>query len=142
MRFVVAVVVLSLGFTTLVAVQTTQLSNYERERNIFRASLYSQYIMAAIEIHPSPPAEGSDSGALGNKLSELGYFGYEAVPKSKSREMDEIEGWSWEQQVDEVPVAEREDALRRLRLTIRWGQGPADEFRLVYYAFVPRGASR
>ena len=132
----VAVVILAVGMTTLISIQTQQLAAYLHERNLFKASLYAQYIMTALEIEEELPDEGSDSGDLESLLRELGYFEYEPSGKATVKQEDEVDGWRWEQQVESRPVFEIEDALRRIVLTIHWGEKKSSKMKLVYMAYV------
>ena len=73
-EIVVSVVILGLGLTALIGIQSNYIESYIREENLTRAAMYGQYIMSMIEIEPDPPESGKENGRLEGYLDNLGYF--------------------------------------------------------------------
>lgn len=108
---------------------------YIHEKNHLQASLVAQYLMTMIEIEDTPPELGDKSGALVDKLNDVGYFGDEA----RANEEHAFAAWEYQESVTklEIPIPvgkdEDQDLLRRIDLTIRWGTGKDDKFSLLYF---------
>jgi prepilin-type N-terminal cleavage/methylation domain-containing protein len=138
----VAIAILGIALTTLITMQTRNLDRYIHERSAMRAALYARYIMTFIEVDTKPPELGGDGGVLESKLDELGFFEAD-IDKSEALR-SQIQGWTWKQEVQSIGFELLEDVLRRVDLTVSWGEGEPEEFHLVYFARVPipGGASR
>lgn len=135
LEIALAIAILGMGLTTLIALQTQHIDAYQRERNLTIASLYAQYVMSCIEAAQEPPETGSKSGDLKSLLSDYGYFDYEPSGVSVQSSDNLIEDWSYELTVSSQDVPPLEDVLRRVDLSIIWGGQGGDSTTFVYYAF-------
>jgi prepilin-type N-terminal cleavage/methylation domain-containing protein len=126
----VAVAVLGIGLTTLLSLHSRYIRNYLREDSETRAALYAHYILTMIELSGTPPDEGREEHDLLNGLKEIGYFGENAVPESDRLA---IKQWRYLREVTSIEVAPLENVLRRIQVTIAWGEGPDETFALVHF---------
>jgi|GEM_PF-6937613 len=132
----VAIAILGVGLTTLVTIQSRLAEAQLREHNIMRASLIGQYIMSKIEAGETPPDEGKTSKQLLSKLKDVGYLDDESMSKEAIEfEKRQLAHWTLEQTVTPVSIPPLEDALRRIELTIVWGEGGAERHSLIYFAY-------
>jgi len=131
----VSIAILGIALTTLITMQTRNLDRFVHERSAMRAALYARYIMTDIEIDQDPPELGGDGGSLESKLDELGFFDAD-IDKSDALR-SQMQGWNWEQEVQSIGFEILEDVLRRVDLTVSWGETEAEGFHLVYFARVP-----
>ena len=134
-EIVVSLVILSLGLTSLIGIQTNYIDSYLREENLSRAAMFAQYIMAMIEVEAEPPDSGRKSGNLDSYLSEIGFFD----GKYSSSSSGGLEDWKFELKVERtlVPFIPDPDLLRRIDLRIYWSEFDLDSFSLVYYVKTP-----
>lgn len=128
----VAVVLLGVGFVTLIGLQTAYVDHYLHDHNLTRAALYAQYHVAILESDAEVPDSGSIDQALYDVLKKDGYFEDE---ESASAKEEFFKGWRYEQTVAPIGVPPIEDALRRIDATVSWGDRAKDRFTIVY--FVP-----
>lgn len=125
----VAVALLGVSLTSLLGAQSGYLRSYTFERNLTRATLYGQYLMALVEAETTPPELGRITGDLVDTLREAGYF-----DEDFWEDPDEaLTGWSFEQSITSIDLPLQEDALRRVDLHIRWGGSGEEQFSLVYF---------
>ena len=124
-----AVAILGLGLTTLVSLQTAVINNYLREIKLIKASLYGQYLMTLIEVAPEAPETGTKETALEDELKEAGYFDADDFNEVK----EDFADWKVKKEINSVPVPPFEDAMRRVDLTITWGEGERDRLKLTYF---------
>ncbi len=132
-EIIVSVVILGLGLTSLIGIQTNYIDSYLREDNLTRAAMFSQYILSMIEIEPDPPDSGKTSGRLESYLSEIGYFDGDF----KKDEAVNLDGWEYTLEVQSVDVLVLTDAMKRVELTIRWSEFDLDSFNVIYYVNTP-----
>jgi len=132
-EIVVSVVILGMGLTSLIGIQSNYIDGYIREENLTRAAMYGQYIMSMIEVEVDPPESGKNSGNLDNYLKELGYFD----ENFKDGEHVSLDGWNFELDVESVDILLITDAMKRVDLTISWSEYDLDSFRLIYYVSNP-----
>lgn len=125
----VAIAILGAGLATLVTLQTRLTDTFLRERNLFRATLAAQYLITFLEIENDPPEPGTSDGLLADALREKGYFDGDSLASPEERFAD----WRYVQDVESVDYAEFTDILRRIRLTIIWGEGSAEQHSLVLF---------
>ena len=128
----IAVAILGLAFTTLVGLHTKMLNNYGIERNRNMAAMIGQYMLAMIEVSPTPPEVGGDSGDLKSKLQDFGFFD---TDDNKTNFDEEIKGWEFNTTVTSGDLEELKDVYRRIELKLNWGDGPEDSFDFVYFVF-------
>jgi len=125
----VSVAILGLALTTLVALNTRMLDTYFNERNRVRASFYAQYLLTMIDAAAEAPELGSKNDSLRDTLEENGYFDEDELKAEK----DPPESWTYEREVSSIAIAELDDALRRIDLSINWGPGADESFSMVYF---------
>ena len=126
----VAVAILGLALTTLIGLQTRMLSTYYNEKNRTKAAFYAQYIMTILEVQADAPEPGSKDGDLEDLLDEIGFFDTDELHKDMK---DDIEGWGYSRNVTSIDLPIIEDALRRVDLTVSWGEGEDQSFGLLYF---------
>lgn len=134
-EIIAAVVILGMSLTTLIGIQSNYLDAYLRDDARTKASLYGQYILTMLEVEPEPPQAGKKSGKLSSYLDSLNYF-----DKNLSKEsVPEIEDWEYTlESSDFMPFGEQTEAsLRKVVLSISWGETIMDEFKIIYYMKVP-----
>lgn len=124
-----AVALLGIGLTTLMTLLTRVMDSYSRERNLFRASLYAQYLMTLIEVAQADPEAGSKESDLTGELKQAGYFDND----QNGFEAESIKNWKLIKTVTGVEVPPLPDPLRRIDLIVQWGDTASDSFRLVYF---------
>lgn len=124
----VAVAVLGLALTTLIGLQTRMLDTYYNEHKRIEASLYGQYVFSLIEVSGDTPEPGAKSGPLENLLDEYGFF--EKDPPAFKRN---LKGWQYELVVESLDIQQLRDVLRKLTLTISWGETEDESFSLSYF---------
>ena len=129
MEIAVSVAILGLALITLLVMNTNYLQAYDREAKRFKASLYAKKIMSMIEIDKAAPDPGRKAGNLVDRLRELKILN----DATKSQEKEQLRGWRYELEVQKIPVAKNEDALRRVDLSISWGTRPDERTTLVYF---------
>jgi hypothetical protein len=110
--------------------------NYIQERELTRAVLIAQYLMTAAEVADQNPELGSTQESLVPALEAAGYFDTEDNHAEKERLAD----WKVTQEVTPVDIHELEDVLRRIDLTIFWGDDTGDSHRLSYFIKTENGA--
>jgi prepilin-type N-terminal cleavage/methylation domain-containing protein len=131
-EIVAAVVILSLGLSILLSMQTRYAESYFKERNRFRAVLFAQYLMTLVEVAPQAPAEGTKDETLSNVLQDAGYFDA-AGDQLINSQSEGLQNWRFFQRVTSINVPPLEDILRKIEMTVRWGEGADEEFQLVYF---------
>lgn len=128
----VAVVLLGLGFVTLIGLQTSYSDSYMHDHDLTRAALYAQYHVAVLEADAEIPDEGSKDEALSKVLKDDGYFEDEDPDHTAASEQ-ELATWRYQQTVSKIGVPPIEDAMRRIDATVRWGDKPSESFTIVYF---------
>jgi prepilin-type N-terminal cleavage/methylation domain-containing protein len=125
-----AVAVLGVALTTLIAMQSGYIRSYQHERNLVRAALIGQFLLSVWEADDDIPAPGRSDRPLLPVLRRLGYFAEN--DRVQSMEQDYAD-WILVRNVSRVGIPPVEDVLRRIQLELSWGQGPGDRFSLVYF---------
>lgn len=125
----IAVAILGLALTTLIGLHTRLLNTYFNERNRTRAAFYAQYLMTMMEVQGSPPETGTNEGDLQGALEDEGFFDSDSLGDHKIS----VEGWQYNQTVTSVDLPLLEDALRRVDLSISWGEGEDETYSLLYF---------
>jgi prepilin-type N-terminal cleavage/methylation domain-containing protein len=126
----VAVAILGLSLGALISLQSRIIDSYIRERQITRAILYGQYLMTMLEVDSKAPTVGNDRKDLESVLKDVGYFQDDLTKE----EIPGIAGWQYIVEVASVDVAPLEDVLRRIDLSIAWGEGASEKVSMVYFA--------
>lgn len=125
----VAIAILGIGLTTLMTLLTSVMDSYAHERNLFRASLYAQYLMTLIEVAQADPDLGSNESSLADELKQAGYFDNDR----SGEEEESIRDWKVSKDVTSISFPPLDDPLRRVDLIVRWSESAGDSFRLVYF---------
>ena len=129
-----AVVLLVIFLTVIIGTQTNFTDAFLNEESRSRAAMYAQYIMTFAEIEAEAPEPGSSSSTLAAKLSELGYFQLE----EGSALEEKLRDWDYKEEITSVAIPPNDDALRRIDLTVSWGDSTMEELTLVYFMKGPR----
>jgi prepilin-type N-terminal cleavage/methylation domain-containing protein len=127
----VAVAILGIALTTLVGLQTRMLDIYFNERNRFDASLYGQYLMVALETKSTPPSVSTREGDLRDALEKAGFFDNDGFDEPLT-----LRGaWQYREEVSSVDLPLISDAMRRVDLTISWGdlENEDESYSLVHF---------
>lgn len=125
----VAVALLGAALTVIVGLQTRLVDTMVQERNLFKASLYAQYLLTFLDVDQTPPEAGTTNGSLEDELQKRGYFDDE-MPLDVKRE---LQTWRFSQQVQSIDFGDFKDVLRRISLKIEWGTGSAEQSEYLYY---------
>lgn len=128
LEITVAVAILGVGLTTLIAAQANLINRYLEEKRLFQASLYAQYLMTFIELDKNPPELGTKTDRLYSELNEHGYF---KDLENKNLRKD-IKDWTVKKTVTPFNFLEYEDIMRRIDLEISWGKKEGS-YSIVYY---------
>ena len=123
----VAISILAIAFTTLITLNTRFLSAYFNDRSITQAALLGQRALAMIEVEGSPPDVGTKQGDFLELLEKSG----DIYKKDEIEKL--IKNWTYTLEVQAIPVPPEEDAMRRIDLTVSWGDSAEEEFALVYF---------
>lgn len=126
-----SVAILGVALTTLVALQSGYLRSYMYGRNLVKASLVGQYLLAVWDADEDLPNPGSSEKDLLPILDKLGYF---AESDTMIDEKISFEGWQLRRTVTNVGYPPLEKALRKIELEVIWGPGSNERFPLVYFA--------
>ena len=125
----VAVALLATALTVIVGLQTRLVDTMIQERNLFRASLYAQYVLTFLDVDIYPPDPGTTKGSIEDLLEKRGYFDDDLPGKSRG----DIKRWSYIQDVQAIDFGEFKDVLRRISFTTRWGEGSGEQTSFVYF---------
>ena len=131
----VAIAILGVGLATLIGLQTRMMDNFSRERDMFQGTLAAQYLIGLVEIEPDPPEPGETEGDLVEKLRAEGYF--DELGENQASFENRFRGWKLENHVTSVDYGEFQDILRRVEITIRWGESARENVSLVLFANTP-----
>jgi len=123
----VAIAILAVAFTTLITLNTRFLSSYFNDRNITQAALLAQRVLSLMEVEGSPPDVGSKKGDFLELLEKSG----DIYKKNEIEQL--VKNWTYTLEVQAIPVPPDDDAMRRIDLTVSWGESAAEEFALVYF---------
>ncbi|MBI4516053.1 MAG: prepilin-type N-terminal cleavage/methylation domain-containing protein [Deltaproteobacteria bacterium] len=111
----VAVVIIAVAFTSLLALQNRNLALVGRGQNVTTATLLMRELVARVELYP--------------EFSELG---------TATGEFDGFPGFRWERDVSATTFEE----LREVRLHVMWGEGARQGADLLYYVHREPEAAR
>lgn len=130
----ISIAILGIALTTLVSLQSSYLRNLTNDRNLVRAALIGQYLLAIVEADDNFPNPGSSEKELLPTLEKSGYFDdNEELANGKS----EFEGWRLRREVTNVGIPPVESALRRIVIEIIWGDSQNESFSLAYFIKSP-----
>jgi len=130
----ISIAILGVALTTLVSLQAGYLRNLTNDRNLVRAALIGQYLLAIVEADDNFPKPGANERELLPTLEKSGYFDEnEEVAAIKG----DFEGWRLRREVTNVGIPPMEDALRRIVIEIIWGDTQSESFSLTYFIKSP-----
>jgi len=130
----VAVAILAVRWTTLVALQSRYSFALAQDENRTFASLFATSLMADIETSGNYPTESTTNAPLISKLEEIGYF--EELPNEPILR-DKIKNWSYTLTVTDITPTGIGKVLTRVDINITWGDTPLEQYNL---SFVLAGA--
>ncbi len=125
----VSVAIIGIAFTTLITLNTRELRNYRNDQSLTQATLLGQKLMTLIEVAAKPPDEGEAEKSLMDALEDGG--GLDADVKKLIE--PKLEGWKVRTKVSAVPLLELEDVMRRVELTISWGEAVDEEYTIIQF---------
>ncbi len=125
----VAIAILGVALVALVGLHTDNMGTYINERNRVQAALAAKQIMSIIEADNKSPGVGSEERELADVLKDLAVDEIGAEQKLKEK----YAGWTYEQEVQSLDLPLVEDAMRRVDITIRWGDRINEQFVLTYF---------
>ena len=130
----ISIAILGVALTTLVSLQAGYLRNLTNDRNLVRAALVGQYLLAIVEADDNFPNPGKSEKELLPTLEKTGYFDEnEEVAASKP----DYEGWRLRREVTNIGMPPVESALRRIVIEIIWGDTQNESFELTYFIKSP-----
>lgn len=125
-----AVAVLGVALTTLIAMQSGYIRVYQHERNLVRAALIGQYLLNVWEADDDIPSPGTSDRPLLPILRRIGYFAENELALAQEQDYAD---WILVRNVSRIGIPPVDDVLRRIELEIAWGQSPGERFSLVYF---------
>lgn len=130
----ISIAILGVALTTLVSLQAGYLRNLVNDRNLVRAALIGQYLLAIVEADDNFPNPGASEKELLPTLEKVGYFDdNEEIAASKG----DFEGWRLRREITNVGIPPLESALRRIVIEIIWGDSQSESFALTYFIKSP-----
>lgn len=130
----IAIAILGVALTTLVSLQAGYLRNLTNDRNLVRAALIGQYLLAVVEADDNFPNPGVSEKELLPTLEKTGYFDdNEEVAAGKQG----FEGWRLRREITNIGIPPLESALRRIVIEIIWGDTQSESFTLTYFIKSP-----
>ncbi len=125
-----AVAIMGVALTTLIALQGSYLRSYQYERNLVRAALIGQYMLAIWEADANLPQPGESNRPLLPVLQKLGYFEENEL---MSAQRADLEGWMLRRRITKIGIPPVDDALRKIEVEVVWGPGQNELFQIVYF---------
>ena len=123
----VAIAILALSLTTLIVLHTRYTKAYLADVSLMRAALIAREVMTAMELEKEAPEEGVKNGRVTDLLLDI------PEDTSGSSRKKELSSWHYVRRVTNIDVQDVKDALRRVDLTIQWGDSPSDSYSVVYF---------
>lgn len=125
----VAVSILSLALVALLGLQSKMVDTYYSEASRVKASFIAQYMMTMLEVDPEPPETGIKEGDLVSRLDEIGFF-----HRNEKKEQEKpYLNWTYRQDVQSFDLPLFKDAMREVRIDVKWGRTENETFSLIYY---------
>ena len=124
-----AVALIGIAFATLITLNTRELRNYRNDQALTQATLLAQKVMTIIEVAAKPPDEGETEKDLLDALEDAGGL----APETKRLLEPKISGWKVKTKISGVPLLDLEDALRRVEVTISWGEAVDEEYTVIEF---------
>lgn len=124
-----AILILAGSMTVLLGLQSSSVQRTIRDRNKLQAMLMARQILAAVESAREPPEIGTISGNAREVLEQT----------LKERQPDAIEETAADDFAAELTVEKWQipgieaDVIRRLRLTLSWGEGTVNSLSAYYF---------
>lgn len=125
----VAIAILGLALGTLLSLHTGYLSAALKDKHITRGALIAKQLMTLVEVAESAPEPGSVERDLFETLKDSGLVTEDEEGALKQ----ELAGWVYRRKVEPLDLPEAADILRRIDLTIQWGDSTQESYTLVYF---------
>lgn len=125
----VAIAILGIALVSLVGLHTDNVGTYYNERNRIQAALIAKHVMSLIEADNVSPEIGTEEKSVSEVLKELGSEEFGAEVDSKER----YDNWEFVRTVKAVDLPLAEDAMRRIDITVSWGESSSEQFVLTYF---------
>ena len=130
----ISIAILGVALTTLVSLQAGYLRNLTNDRNLVRAALIGQYLLAIVEADDNFPNPGASEKELLPIIEKAGYFDEnEELSSTKT----DFEGWRLRREITNVGLPPLESALRKIVIEIIWGDSQSESFALTYFIKSP-----
>jgi prepilin-type N-terminal cleavage/methylation domain-containing protein len=130
----ISIAILGVALTTLISLQSGYLRNSLNDKNLVRAALMAQYILAVVEGDDNFPEPGKSEKDLIPILDRIGYFEENEQLALQKRD---FEGWLLRREITNVGIPPMESALRRIVLEIMWGDTQSESFSVTYFIKSP-----
>ena len=127
----VAIIILGLSLTALIGLNTSHLTSYYSQKKRVEAAMYAKQLMTFYEIERKAPELGEKSGSLFKELEEKGLAeDFEGLE-------EQLEGWTYKEEISSVDLPELPDAMRRIDMSVSWGDRDRESFSLIYFVKSP-----
>ena len=125
-----AILILAGALVVLLGLQSSSVERTIRDQNQQRAMLVARRILSALEVESEPP-EPSDRDMSLNKLLEE----YVTLDDKDKNELDQTKDFQAHLKIEnwQIPQIEKEDAIRKISLSIYWGNSGVDTLNIVYF---------
>ena len=130
----ISIAILGVALATLVSLQSGYLRSAANDKNLVKASLVGQYMLAIVEADDNFPNPGKSEKELLPVLEKLGYF--EDYPEADKLRRD-FEGWRLRREITNIGMPPIESALRKIVLEIIWGDAQNESYTLTYFIKSP-----
>lgn len=129
----VAVALFGLAVTTLVTLQTRYMDTHSNESDRTLAALYARSLLSTIALSGEVPELGEETQRLDVKLREEKLLNDDSLPR---HEIERLERWTYHRRVERETefeqILQMEDVVRRITISIRWGEAPNQQYDLFY----------
>lgn len=123
-----AVAILALAFTSIIAIQSNVTATSIADRNRFEAALFAQYLLTAMDLSQDKPQPGEKQASLAQALLDAGWS-----EDQVSAPLAQYSDWTVDTTVQSFDLLEIADAMRRIDLTVAWGNDAASQYRVTYF---------
>jgi prepilin-type N-terminal cleavage/methylation domain-containing protein len=130
----ISIAILGVALTALVSLQAGYLRNLTNDRNLVRAALIGQYLVAIVEADDNFPNPGSSEKELLPIMEKAGYFDENEELAATKRD---FEGWRLRREITNIGLPPLESALRKIVVEILWGDSQSESFSLTYFIKSP-----
>ena len=125
----VAIAILGIALGALLSLHTGYLSAALKDKSLTRAALMAKQFMTTIEISETAPEPGVIDRDLFEALKDANLITEDEEPQLK----EELAGWTYHRTVEQIDLPEAADVMRRIDLTVQWGDRVEESYTLVYF---------